>query len=79
LPRITGYDFNGKGALLECSASLICTGNVSLLDFVTEFCGFLRARRKYWLIPMLITIGIFGGALLLANGSAVAPFIYTLF
>ena len=39
----------------------------------------MRARRKYWLIPIVVMLGVFGGLVILAKGSAVAPFIYTLF
>jgi hypothetical protein len=39
----------------------------------------MRARRKYWLIPIIIMLAVFGGLVILAKGSAVAPFIYTLF
>ena len=43
------------------------------------FLRFLLERKKYWLIPLVLTLLLFGGLLLLAEGSAVAPFIYTLF
>jgi hypothetical protein len=39
----------------------------------------MRARKKFWLIPILLVMAILGGLLVLAQGSAVAPFIYTLF
>ena len=48
-------------------------------SFVKEFWAFLRTRKKFWLLPILLMLLIFGGLLLLAQGSAVAPFIYTLF
>jgi hypothetical protein len=47
--------------------------------FLAELWEFMRIRKKYWLAPILIMMLIFGGLLLLAKGSAVAPFIYTLF
>ena len=50
-----------------------------LLMFAAEFWSFLRARKKYWLIPILLLMAIFGGLIVLTKGSAVAPFIYTLF
>ena len=50
-----------------------------MIDFVREFWLFLRVRRKYWLLPIVIMLAIFGGLIILAKGSAVAPFIYTLF
>jgi competence protein ComGC len=50
-----------------------------MLLFMKEFWAFLRTRKKYWLLPILIVMLIFGTLLVLAQGSAVAPFIYTLF
>jgi Family of unknown function (DUF5989) len=47
--------------------------------FLKEFWTFLRARKKFWLLPVLVMMLIFGALLVLAQGSAVAPFIYTLF
>ncbi len=47
--------------------------------FLAEFWSFLRVRKKMWLMPLMFIILIFGGLLLLAQGSAIAPFIYTLF
>ena len=41
--------------------------------------AFMRARKKFWLLPILIIMVLFGGLLVLAQGSAVAPFIYTIF
>jgi hypothetical protein len=50
-----------------------------MLSFLTEFWQFLRARKKYWLIPILVMLLVLGGLLVLAKGSAIAPFIYTIF
>jgi Family of unknown function (DUF5989) len=50
-----------------------------MLSFLREFWSFLRARKKYWLIPIFVMMVIFGGLIVLTQGSAVAPFIYTLF
>jgi hypothetical protein len=47
--------------------------------FFREFWTFLRARRKYWLMPILLVLLVFGGLIVLTQGTAVAPFIYTLF
>jgi hypothetical protein len=49
------------------------------VDFVVQMWRFLGARRKYWLLPIIIVTVLMGGLLVLAQGSAVAPFIYTLF
>jgi hypothetical protein len=47
--------------------------------FVAELWAFMRARKKYWLMPLMLILVLFGGLLVLAQGSAVAPFIYTIF
>ena len=39
----------------------------------------MRARKKFWLVPIVVVMVVFGGLLVLAQGSAVAPFIYTIF
>lgn len=49
------------------------------MSFLAEFWKFLRVRKKFWLLPMLLMLVLFGGLIVLAQGSAVAPFIYTLF
>lgn len=49
------------------------------MSFLIEFVAFLRARKKYWLLPILILMILLGALLVFAPGSAVAPFIYTLF
>tara|TARA_B100001013_G_C24362665_1_gene344938 strand:+ start:456 stop:605 length:150 start_codon:yes stop_codon:yes gene_type:complete len=46
------------------------------MEFLKEFFQFLRARKKFWLIPILIVLVIFGGFFVLSQGSAIAPFIY---
>jgi hypothetical protein len=48
-------------------------------SFLIEFWAFLRVRKKFWLLPVLIVMVVFGGLIVLTQGSAVAPFIYTLF
>ena len=47
--------------------------------FLREFLEFLLVRKKFWLFPILIVMALFGSLILLTEGSAVAPFIYTLF
>ncbi len=49
------------------------------MDFVVQLWRFLGARRKLWLLPIILITVILGGLLVLAQGSVVAPFIYTLF
>ncbi len=49
------------------------------MSFLRELTEFLLARKKYWLIPVVLVMVMFGGLLVLSQGSAVAPFIYTIF
>jgi hypothetical protein len=49
------------------------------VSFLIEFWEFLRVRKKFWLFPIVLMMVVFGGLLILTKGSAVAPFIYTLF
>jgi hypothetical protein len=49
------------------------------MGFLKELLSFLRVRKKLWLAPIIIIMVLFGGLLVLAQGSVVAPFIYTLF
>ena len=47
--------------------------------FLKEFWEFLKIRKKYWLLPIILVLVLFGGLIVLSQGSAVAPFIYTIF
>ena len=49
------------------------------MSFLKEFIEFLSVRKKYWLLPIIIVLVIFGGLIVLSQGSALAPFIYTIF
>ena len=49
------------------------------MDFLKEFWEFLKVRKKYWLLANLLVLVLFGGLIVLSQGSAVAPFIYTIF
>ena len=49
------------------------------MNFVSDLVGFLKTRKKFWLLPLILVLLVFGGLLALTSGSAVAPFIYTLF
>lgn len=49
------------------------------MSFILELWAFMRMRKKFWLLPIMIMMAAFGGLLILAKGSAVAPFIYTIF
>jgi hypothetical protein len=49
------------------------------MEFIIELWSFLKIRKKYWLIPIMIMMALFGGLIVLSQGSAIAPFIYTIF
>ena len=49
------------------------------MSFLSEFWLFLRVRKKYWLLPAIVTLLVLGGLIVLSQGSAVAPMIYTVF
>lgn len=49
------------------------------MSFVVELWAYMRARKKFWLLPLLLVLLLVGGLLVLAKGSAIAPFIYTIF
>lgn len=50
-----------------------------MLSFLQDFWGFLKVRKKFWLLPCLVMMAVLGGLIVLTQGSAIAPFIYTLF
>ena len=49
------------------------------MAFIRELWRFLRARKKFWMLPIILVMLLLGGLLVLAQGSALAPFMYTLF
>jgi len=49
------------------------------MSFLLELWQFVKVRKKFWLLPILVVMVIFGGLIVLVQGSAVAPFIYTVF
>jgi hypothetical protein len=49
------------------------------MDFVRELWNFILTRRKFWLLPIFVMLALFGGLIVLTQGTAIAPFIYTLF
>ena len=51
----------------------------SIIELAQDLWGFLRERKKYWLVPLIITLVLVGGLIVFTQGSALAPFIYTLF
>ena len=50
-----------------------------MISFIKELWDYIRIRKKYWLIPIIIVLVLFGGLIILSQGSVVAPFIYTIF
>ncbi len=50
-----------------------------MISFMKEFFEFLKVRKKYWLFPILIVLALFGVLIVLSQGTAIAPFIYTIF
>ncbi len=49
------------------------------MSFLKEFLAFMRTRKKYWLLPILVMMVLLGVLIVMVQGSAIAPFIYTLF
>jgi hypothetical protein len=49
------------------------------MSFIKELFSFILARKKFWLLPILLLLALFGALIVLSQGSAVAPFVYTLF
>ncbi|HEV2187115.1 MAG TPA: DUF5989 family protein [Stellaceae bacterium] len=49
------------------------------MAFVIELWAFMRARKKFWLLPIIVMMAVFGGLVVLGKGSVIAPFLYTLF
>lgn len=49
------------------------------MEFLRDLWGFLKQRKKFWLLPLIVIILVFGALMVFASGSAIAPFIYTLF
>lgn len=50
-----------------------------MLDLLKDLWGFMKARKKFWLAPVIVMLLLLGALIVLSQGSAVAPFIYTLF
>lgn len=50
-----------------------------MIDFIKEFCGFLAHRKKYWLIPLVVILLLLSLLIILSQGTALAPFIYSIF
>jgi Family of unknown function (DUF5989) len=50
-----------------------------MISLARELWVFMRVRKKFWMLPILLLLGTFGGLIVLTKGSAIAPFVYTLF
>jgi hypothetical protein len=55
------------------------SGRGETIGFLAEFWLYLRERKKFWLLPIVIVMVLFGGLIVLTKGTALAPFVYTLF
>ena len=53
--------------------------NKAQMDFIIEFWKYIRARKKFWLLPIVIVLTLFGFMIVLGEGSVVTPFIYAIF
>lgn len=49
------------------------------MEFLSDLVGYIKERKKYWLLPIILTLLLLGGLIILTGGSAIAPFIYTIF
>jgi hypothetical protein len=49
------------------------------MSFIKELWNFMRIRKKFWLLPILLMMALFGALIVMSQGSVVAPFVYTLF
>ncbi len=49
------------------------------MDFFGDLWGFLKERKKFWLLPVILTLLVIGGLIIMNSGTAIAPFIYTIF
>lgn len=52
---------------------------MAIFELLADVWGFLKERKKFWLLPLIVTLVLLGGLVVLTQGSALAPFIYTLF
>lgn len=64
---------------LKKDISFLWKLNDSIMEFLKDLWQFLMARKKWWLVPIILVLLLIGGLLVLSSGSAVAPFIYSLF
>jgi hypothetical protein len=65
--------------MLWLDQCLFGNGGKTMGEFILELWSFMKDRKKFWLLPILVVLLLFGSLIVLTQGSAVAPFIYTLF
>jgi len=65
--------------MLRLDQCLFGNGGKTMGEFILELWSFMKDRKKFWLLPILVVLLLFGSLIVLTQGSAVAPFIYTLF
>jgi hypothetical protein len=78
---------NDASSLAECRTIPIVAGSLLvgsspgnlMLDFLREFWCFLRVRKRFWLLPICVILGLFAGLVVFTQSSVIAPFIYVLF
>ena len=75
-PRPTGSSGDRRG---RHRTPWPISSEVIMASFVKELWMFMRVRRKFWMLPILLLLALFGGLIVLTQGTAIAPFIYTLF
>lgn len=73
------YDTAGRSALTDRAVEADEERAPVPMGFLAEFWLYLRERKKFWLLPIVIMMLLFGGLVILTKGTALAPFVYTLF
>jgi hypothetical protein len=79
IQRVKAIGLSGNRRARTVRAFHVNIDRGNAVNFLIELWKFLRSRKKLWLLPIMIVMLLLGGLLILAQGSAVAPFIYTLF
>ena len=69
----------GKKYHVQIFKKTICKETTLMIDFLKDLWGFMKDRKKFWLAPIILIMLLLGALIVLSQGSAVAPFIYTLF
>jgi hypothetical protein len=72
-------DLGREGGALRARGNATSPARGVGMSFLAELWMFMKVRKKFWLLPILLALLVFGGLVVLTKGSAVAPFIYTLF